>query len=139
MKVLNQISFLIFISVLTLSSCNYFFPQLASDKITVTEAYNFLNKHKDDKDVVILDLRTKQEYDSLHIQNSVLIDYSNTGFPDEIEKLDKNKTYIIYDKSGSKSRNTYELMKELGFKDIHIIVGGFDEWKKQNLPLKFNP
>lgn len=120
-----------------LFSCNYFFPQLTADKISVREAYSYLVNHIDDKDLVLLDVRTKEEYDLLHIENSVLIDYSQTNFPEEIEKLDRNKTYLIYDKTDRKSSNTFELMKELLFKDVHVIIGGIDAWKKENLPLVF--
>ncbi|MBZ0203017.1 MAG: rhodanese-like domain-containing protein [Ignavibacteria bacterium] len=134
-KFLIAISFLL--ALLSVPACDYFFPPLKGDKIPVNEAYNYLKKHSGDKDVVLLDVRTKEEYDRSHLQNAVNIDYSSTDFPDNIEKLDKNLRYIIYENSDKKSSNTFMLMKELRFPNAHYIIGGFDEWKKENLPVKF--
>jgi len=116
-------------------ACEYFFPSLSGDKITVEEAYNYLKKHQGDENVVLLDVRTKEEYDKTHLQNAVLMDYKQTSFPAEIEKLDKNKTYLIYSGADGRSANTFELMKELRFNNVHYIIGGVDEWQRQNLPL----
>ena len=134
---MKYITLFILVPAVLICSCNYFFPRLTADKISVKEAYSFLQKHSGDKDVVLLDVRTKLEYDSLHIENSVLTDYSQPNFPEEIEKLDRNKTYLIYDKTDRKSSNTFELMKELRFKDVHVIIGGIEAWEKENLPLVF--
>jgi len=132
---MKLISIPVLTAVLLISSCNYFFPRLTGDKISVNEAFGFLQKHSGEPDVVVIDVRSKAEYDLGHIQNAVLIDYNMTSFPDEIGKLDRDKTYIVYDKTGAKSSNTFELMKELRFKDVHVITGGFDAWNAENLPL----
>ncbi|MCI0448766.1 MAG: rhodanese-like domain-containing protein [Chlorobi bacterium] len=136
MQILRSIFVILIISVI-FTSCEYFFPSLSGDKITVEEAYNFLKKHKGDEDIVLLDVRTKVQYDKIHIQGAVLMDYERTTFPDEIEKLDRKKTYIIYSQNNKWSANTFELMKELNFPNVHYIAGGIEEWQKQNLPMHF--
>jgi rhodanese-related sulfurtransferase len=117
------------------SACEYLFPSLPGDKVTVEQAYNYIKKHQGDEDLVLLDVRTKEEYDKARLPNAVLIDYKQVSFPSEIEKLDKNKTYLIYSGDDYRSANTFELMKELRFKNIHYIIGGIDQWQKQNFPL----
>lgn len=131
------ITYLLLIPALLLSSCDYFFPPLSSDKIDVQEAFTFLKKHKGDENMVILDIRTKDEFDKGHLENAILLDYSQTSFPSEVEKLDKEKRYIIMDSNGKKSMNTLELMKELRIEKAHAIIGGMEEWKKQGLPLNY--
>lgn len=125
------------LAVILLSSCDYFFPALSSDKIDVIEASSFLKRHKDDKDVIIIDIRSKEAFDKAHLPGAVNMDYDLTIFPTEMEKLDKTKRYVIIDQNGKKSGNTLVLMYELRFEKPHIVIGGYDEWNKQNLPLSY--
>ena len=131
----TQILFLALLSFFY--GCEYLFPSLPGEKVTVDEAYNYLKKHKDDKDVVLIDVRTKEEYDKAHIQNAVLMDFKQTTFPDEIAKMDRDKRYLVYSGNDNKSANTIELMKELRFKNTHYIIGGIDEWENKGLPVNF--
>lgn len=116
--------------------CEYLFPSLRSDKITVEEASVFLENHKGDADVVLLDIRPRHEFDSLKIENSVNLDFSLPDFPDMVSKLEREKRYIIIDQNGRKGAMAFELMKELRFPQIHYIIGGIDEWSKRNMPLQ---
>lgn len=127
----------VFLSGLCLQSCDYFFPPLSSEKVDVNEAYSFVKKHKGNENVVIIDIRSKEEFDKGHVENAVLIDYSQPTFPAEIEKLNRDKRYLIFDSNGKKSLNTIELMKELRFDKAHAVIGGYEEWKKQGLPMNF--
>jgi rhodanese-related sulfurtransferase len=133
----NSLGAVIILLSINLSSCDYFFPPLSGDKIDTEDAYNFLKKHRGDIDVVLLDVRTKDEYDSGHINNAVMVDFKRTDFPDEIAKLDRNKRYIIYSNSAVRSSMAFELMKEMRFEKVHVIKGGLVEWKAKNLPMTF--
>ncbi len=136
LKIKKHFTFNLFIiSILLFSGCDYLFPPLRLDKITVEEASNFLNKHKGDTKVVLLDIRSKAEYDSINIENSVNIDFTKPDFPDITEKLDKDKRYIIIDDNGIKAAMAFELMKEQRFSKVHYILGGINEWVKNNLPV----
>ena len=46
--------------------------------------------------VIILDVRTKKEYDSRHIPNALNIDCHSPNFKEMLEKLDKNKEYLVH-------------------------------------------
>ncbi len=118
------------------SGCEYLFPSLRSDKISSEEAAVYLEKHKGDTEVVLVDIRTKPEFDSVRIENSVNIDFSLPDFPDTIGKLDKEKRYILVDQNGRKSAMAFELMKEQRFPKIHYIIGGMNEWTKYSFPVQ---
>lgn len=118
------------------SGCEYLFPSLRSDKISSEEAAVYLEKHKGDTEVVLVDIRTKPEFDSVRIENSVNIDFSLPDFPDTIGKLDKEKRYILVDQNGRKSAMAFELMKEQRFPKIHYIIGGMNEWTKCSFPVQ---
>lgn len=61
---------------------------------------------------IILDVRTKEEYDSLHIKNSINIPLD---LIDESIDLDKDKIIFVYCKSGNRSKVAYNKLKELGY------------------------
>ncbi|MEL6275066.1 MAG: rhodanese-like domain-containing protein, partial [Bacteroidota bacterium] len=58
------------------------------------------------EDVIILDVRTPAETDRGVIEGALLIDYRSPGFEDELAKLDKEKTYLVYCQSGGRSART---------------------------------
>lgn len=130
-------AFVFFISCILFSSCDYFFPPLSGDKIDVNEAYSFLKKHKGSSDIVLIDLRTKEEYDKGYLEGSVSIDFRQADSPAKLEALDREKRYILYSKGSTEGLMAFELMKELRFENVHVITGGFDEWKAKGLPLSF--
>lgn len=103
--------------------------------ISVSDASKLIDKNKDNQDIVILDVRTHEEYKSGHIANSVNINYKSSDFKEQIEKLDKNKSYITYCRSGRRSTGASQTMKELGFQKIIMIQGGMTAWSKEGLPV----
>jgi len=103
--------------------------------ISVSDASNLIDKNKDIQDMVILDVRTDEEYKSGHIANSVNIDYKSSDFKEQIEKLDKNKSYITYCRSGRRSTGASQTMKKLGFQKIIMIQGGMTAWSEAGLPV----
>ena len=83
-----------------------------------------------EKNAIILDVRTPEEFVISRIPNSINIDFYNPQiFMQEINKLDKNQSYYIYCRTGIRSANSCALMKELGFKNTFNLVGGIVEWK----------
>ena len=83
-----------------------------------------------DENAVILDVRTPEEVAQGMIPNAMAIDiYKGQGFIDEIEKLDKTKTYYVYCRSGARSGQACSVMNQLGFKNAYNLTGGFMEWQ----------
>lgn len=82
-----------------------------------------------DGDAIVLDVRTQEEVDEGKIPNSLHIDiYKGQGFIDEIEKLDKLKSYYVYCKAGARSAQACAIMKQLGFNKTYNLLGGFSQW-----------
>lgn len=80
-------------------------------------------------DLVVLDLRTKAEYDKGHLANAVHVDYFSSDFQSTLESLDREKGYVVYCQTGSRSDETIRRMTELGIEQSHIIGGGYRAWK----------
>ncbi len=73
------------------------------------------------KDIVILDVRTPEEFKETHVTGARNIDFKSPGFKAEIEKLDKDKSYKLYCRSGNRSGKTLDLMKTMGFRDLENL------------------
>lgn len=85
---------------------------------------------QEDKDAVILDVRTPQEYNEGHIPNAVNIDiYMGKDFLDAIKALDPSKNYYVYCKSGGRSGQACTLMQQLGYNNSYNLLGGYSKWK----------
>lgn len=83
----------------------------------------------DDK-AVILDVRTEEEYEEGYIPKAINIDIrQGQGFIDELENLDKSKTYYVYCRSGGRSAQACNIMGQLGFEEAHNLLGGIMEWE----------
>jgi len=104
--------------------------QLVIDSIQVSP--ELLKKIKK-KEVLLIDVRTPEEYKEGHLKYATNIDYKNKQFKDETAKLDKNKTVYLYCRSGNRSGKSAEILRTQGFKSVYNI-GGLEYLKKLGLP-----
>lgn len=82
-----------------------------------------------DTGVVILDVRTVDEYSNGHIPSAKNIDVlQSSAFKQQIESLPKNKTYLVYCRSGKRSATALNIMKESGFINVKHLEHGFSGW-----------
>ena len=81
-----------------------------------------------DPDAVLIDVRTPGENSLSRIPNSNLIDINNQSFAEEIEKLDKNKNYYLYCRSGVRSFHACNYMLKIGFKTVYNLKPGIIGW-----------
>jgi rhodanese-related sulfurtransferase len=81
------------------------------------------------KDVVILDVRTTEEFESGHIENAIHIDVlQGETFKKSIASLPKDKTYLLYCRSGKRSSNALNIMRETGFTSVKHLQKGIVGW-----------
>lgn len=91
----------------------------------------------DEGEGVLIDVRSESERSKEGIvPNSQNIDYGADDFEKKLEKLDKNKCYIVHCHGGGRSSQTVALMRELGFVDVHNLKGGISRWKSQGLSVE---
>jgi rhodanese-related sulfurtransferase len=82
-----------------------------------------------EKNVVLLDVRTPQEIADGHIKGTTLfLDISNPDFEKNIISLDKTKTYLVYCRSGARSSRTASYMTNNGFENVYNLSGGILSW-----------
>ncbi|MCT4663902.1 MAG: rhodanese-like domain-containing protein [Flavobacteriales bacterium] len=77
----------------------------------------------DTKNIVVLDIRTPQEFHAGHLPKAKNINYFDRDFAQKIQKLDKNVPYLLYCRSGNRSGSALRYFKE--FKKIYHLNRGY--------------
>ena len=91
-----------------------------------------------DSDYILVDVRTAEEYESGHIQDAVNFDFYSESFQNDILTLDKSSSIILYCRTQNRSTKTANYLKENGYKQITVIVGGITSWVKNGNDLVYN-
>jgi rhodanese-related sulfurtransferase len=88
-----------------------------------------LSKMKEEQKAIVIDVRTPAEWQQGVISGADLfIDYNSPTFRQQLAKLDKSKTYIVYCRSGGRSAGASQVMVESGFKNVINMQGGISSW-----------
>ena len=95
----------------------------AYHKISAEEAYEMMAS----QEVVVVDVRTREEYDGGHIENAVLVPNESIGseMPDALP--DKEATLLVYCRSGRRSKDAAQKLLALGYQSVYDF-GGVIDW-----------
>lgn len=89
-------------------------------------------KMDEDKSIILVDVRTKEEFNEAHIENAVLLtlDTINAMAPSVIP--DKNATYYIYCRSGNRSAIAATELVIMGYMNVYDM-GGIQDWPYETI------
>lgn len=79
--------------------------------------------------VVVLDVRTPEEFAEGHLPRAVNLDVSDPGFEEGLDELDPDATYAVYCRTGSRSLAAAQAMREAGLDDVFDLEGGIEAWQ----------
>jgi rhodanese-related sulfurtransferase len=86
---------------------------------------------KKNKKLVLLDVRTKSEYDSAHIKGSAWVERGVAEFVLVRTLPYPNAEIVVYCKMGHRAGLVSKALKKAGYKNVVSLEGGFDEWARQ--------
>ncbi len=95
----------------------------AYQKISAEEAYEMMAS----QEVVVVDVRTQEEYDGGHIENAVLVPNESIGSEMPEALPDKEATLLIYCRSGRRSKDAAQKLLTLGYQSVYDF-GGVIDW-----------
>jgi len=125
-------------AVLLLGACG------GSDDATATKARLELTSTSDVAEIVasppeglvILDIRTADEFAGGHLAGAINIDYYGSDFESKLRSLDTEVPYVMYCNSGNRSANALPLMDSIGFQEVYELEGGIQAWYAAGLPIE---
>ncbi len=85
-----------------------------------------------EKDYVIIDARTQEEYDAGHIPGAVLIPEYEIADRAEKELPDKNQLILVYCRSGRRSKIASQALVDLGYTNVKEF-GGIIDWEYETV------
>ena len=103
--------------------------------ITVSDANTLIQTNKGNPGFVLLDVRTAGEFNSGHIAGAMNLDYYASDFKANIAKLDKNKQYLVYCRTGIRGAASVQIMLDLMFTRTQNMAGGITEWIQEGFPM----
>lgn len=119
------------------------YKNIDTDKITIIKEENkdaytnitpndFYQLSRQD-DTIILDVRSQEEYDEMHLEGAKLIPVDQLS--SRLSELNKNKKILVYCRSGNRSKQASEILTKNGFNNVYNLEKGIIEWEKEGLPV----
>ena len=93
----------------------------------------FVAKYKITKDAQMLDVRTPNEWKQGKVDDATCMNFYDTDFGKQVEKLDKTKPVFVYCAAGGRSAKASKMLKDMGFKEVYNLKGGYADL----VPFKF--
>ena len=81
----------------------------------------------EETDYIILDIRTKEEYESAHIPGAICIPNESIGTEELPELPDKDQLILVYCRSGNRSKQAAQKLADQGYTNI-VEFGGINTW-----------
>jgi phage shock protein E len=124
-----------FLAVFLLSVVSLFAePATAAPKnVTVNEAEKLI---KADPKVVVLDVRTPEEFKAGHIAGATNIDFNGDNFEKQIAGLDKSKTYVVHCAAGGRSAQACKVIEQVKLPNVYHMNEGLKTWEKAGKPVE---
>lgn len=85
-------------------------------------------------DVVILDVREQSEWDSGHIPGALFIPMNDV--PNRLKEIPTDKTVIVQCRSGNRSSQVTDYLRNQGMTNVHNMSGGINAWQAAGLPVE---
>lgn len=95
--------------------------------ITSMQNAEFAAAISDTSSVILIDVRTAEEFVQGHIPGAINIDVKADDFNDRITSLDKRKTAAVYCRSGVRSMTAARILAGAGFR-VYNLQNGILGW-----------
>lgn len=118
-----------------LAALGLFANAQSQSEVEILEPQAFIERVKADTSAIILDVRQPEEFAEGHLAQAINLDWLNqTVFINGLAKLNKQKTYYIYCRSGRRSQAAAGKLKAEGFQVVDL-KGGYLHWVELGLPV----
>ena len=118
----------LFLLLLLLTGCGGTASNASSENDYQQISQEEAKEMMDTQDVIILDVREQDEYDSGHIPGAVLLPVGTIDEETAAEVIpEKDSTVLVYCRSGNRSKTASSALAELGYTNLYEF-GGINTW-----------
>jgi phage shock protein E len=89
-----------------------------------------------EKKLVVLDVRTPEEFKAGHIAGATNINFRSPDFEKRIAGLDKSQPYLVHCAAGGRSTQCLPVLEKHQVTSIYHLDGGMNAWSKAGLPVE---
>ena len=87
----------------------------------------FFSSAASKSDIVLLDVRTQEEVEQQPVAGCMHIDYLSYELADQLEQLDKNRTYYVFCRTSRRSSRVCVILENLGFPKVYNLKEGLND------------
>lgn len=95
--------------------------------VTAMEAKQLIEENSN---LVVLDVRTPEEFQNGHIKGARNINFHGPRFNEQLNALEKDQAYLLHCQSGGRSSTTVDEMKSMDFMQVYHLQGGLSSWEE---------
>jgi rhodanese-related sulfurtransferase len=123
------------VAAITFTACSDDAPAKAGETVVHHVQAAEARQLVDDQKVVVLDVRTPEEFKAGSIGGAVNIDFKAADFEQRLAALDRGRTYLVHCASGNRSTQSLAVFEKLNFPELYHLDGGFKAWEGSGLPV----
>jgi len=133
MDVLEKNSSLLIICLLMAAFCLFAFSCAKQKQSPSTAKYTDITVEEAKKiietgNVILVDVRTQEEYNEKHIDGAILIPNETITDSQPAELPDKDADILVYCRSGKRSSEAAKKLADMGYTNVYNMLGGINEW-----------
>ena len=106
-----------------------------SQEVTVDQARELIQNRAGSAGFIILDVRTPEEFAEGHLSGAMNLNVLGPDFERQVGTLDREKSYLVYCRTGNRSARAIQAMDRLGFRSVYHMFEGIVAWQKKGFPL----
>jgi rhodanese-related sulfurtransferase len=92
---------------------------------------------KREQGAFILDVRTVEEWEEVHIPGSTLI--PRHELPSRLAEVPEEMEIVVVCRSGNRSQEGRDILLDAGYEQVSSMRGGINEWEARGYPIESEP
>ncbi len=122
---------LFFILTIGITSCKKETQNSTSGSLLSPSEFNTIIENE--KEAVIIDVRTPEEFTKGHLEKAQNINWNNGDFEQKVSVYNKDTPLLVYCMSGGRSASATEKLRSLGYTKVYELDGGILSWRNEGL------
>lgn len=118
---------IIFVCLISIFACEQD-ELIESNFNKVIEKEAFQEQLSKNKRLMLIDVRTEEEFSKGTIEGASHFDLLNGDFEAYAQSADTNLIHLVFCAKGSRSEKAAKILKEKGIKKVYDLEGGFTAW-----------